>query len=78
MFKLSAPETPLSALSERQLRAATALVEAIIPGNETVRPADERTVAMTERVVEHVGPLALKAWIAAIEIADRAAILAKG
>lgn len=78
MFKLSAPETPLSALSERQLRAATALIEAIIPGNDTVRPADERTVAMTERVVEHVGPLALKAWIAAIEIADRAAILAKG
>lgn len=78
MFKLSPPETVASALSPAERRAAIALAEAILPGTPTLRSADERTVALTEQVVDHVSPVVARAWRGALLLLDRAAILGTG
>lgn len=78
MFKLSAPEIAPGALTEEQRRVAVALAEAILPGGETIRPGDERTVTRTEQVVDHVSPWATRLWVAALGLLDRAALLSTG
>jgi choline dehydrogenase-like flavoprotein len=78
VFTLTPPETTPSQLSPAQRRAAIALAEAIIPGSERVRPADERTVGLTEQVIEHVAPFLGRVWRNAILLLDRAATLSAG
>ncbi len=78
MFKLSPKEIERSALTPAQRRAAIAFAEAILPGSERIRPGDERTVALTEQVVEHLSPLVASVWRNGIVLLDRAAILSTG
>ncbi len=78
MFKLSPPETAPSALTPAQRRAALALAEAIVPGTDRIRSADERTVALTEQVVDHVSPVVSKVWRSALVLLDQAAVLTTG
>ena len=78
MFKLAPPETHASALTPAQRRAALAFAEAIVPGSDRVRPADERTVRLTEQVVEHVSPMASALWRNGLAALDRAAVLRTG
>lgn len=78
MFKLSPPDVAPSALSPEERRVALAIAEAILPGSPTIRPADERSLDLAERVIAHISPLALKAWIAGVSLLDRAAVLSTG
>lgn len=78
MFKLSPSAAQPSVLDAKQRRVAIALAEAILPGSEVVRPGDERTVALTEQVVDHVSPWATRLWTAAMGLLDRAALLSTG
>ncbi len=78
MFQLSPPEERSSALSPAQRRAALALAEAIIPGTDRIRPADERTVALTEQVVEHMSPMVAAVWRNGMAALDQAAVLRTG
>lgn len=78
MFKLAPPETQASALTPAQRRAALAFAEAILPGSERVRPADERTVGLTEQVVAHLSPMVGAIWRNGLALLDRAAVLSTG
>ncbi len=78
MLKLSTPEPAESGLSPDQRRAAIAFAEAIIPGTDRIRAADERTVARTEQVVEHMSPLVARVWRTGMAALDRAAVLRTG
>jgi len=78
VFKLAPPETKASALTPAQRRAALAFAEAIVPGSDRVRPADERTVGLTEQVVEHVSPWVSALWRNGLALLDRAAVLSTG
>jgi len=77
VFKLN-PTSTAEALGPSQRRAAIALAEAIIPGGPTIRPADERTVATLEQVVEHISPWATRVLASFVTILDRAAVLSTG
>lgn len=80
MFDLRLTETdaPDIGLDSDGRRAALALAEAILPGAPSVPAADERTLAHTFQVTEHVSPWATKALRGAIALLDRAAVLSTG
>lgn len=78
MFKLSSTKSEPTSLGPAQRRAALAFAEAIIPGSERIRPGDERTVALTEQVVEHISPLIARVWRSGLVLLDRAAMLSTG
>ncbi|HJL16935.1 MAG TPA: GMC family oxidoreductase [Sandaracinaceae bacterium LLY-WYZ-13_1] len=78
MFKLELSDHEPTVLDADQRRVAVALAEAILPGSERIRPADERTVAATEQVVDHISPWASRAFKAALGLLDRAAIPSTG
>jgi choline dehydrogenase-like flavoprotein len=78
VFKLNAPDPAPSLLSPDDRRVALALAEAILPGSATIRPGDERTLELAERVIAHISPLAVKGWMAGVQLLDRAAVLSTG
>src|SRR5271165_6817152 len=59
-------------------RAALALAEAMIPGSSTVPAADESTVARAQDVVRDLHPSLVRAWGAAQQAFDAAALAATG
>ncbi len=59
-------------------RAALALAEAIIPGSQTVPAADEATVARAQEVVRDLHPSLVRAWGAAQQGFDAAALASTG
>jgi choline dehydrogenase-like flavoprotein len=69
---------PPLTLTDEQRRRALAFAEAIIPGNDAIRAADERTLALTERVVEHASPWIAKLFGVGIDLLDNAALLSTG
>ncbi|MGF1468496.1 MAG: GMC family oxidoreductase [Sandaracinaceae bacterium] len=79
MLKLNlTPDERPSTLSEGQRRAALALAEAMIPPGRTFPGADERSLALTEGVLEHLSPWAVRAFGAAVTLIDQAAVLRTG
>ena len=71
-------ETEPLVLDDEQRRLAVAFAEAILPGTETVRPGDERTVALAEQVIEHVSPWATRIFTSFLTLLDRAAVPSTG
>jgi choline dehydrogenase-like flavoprotein len=59
-------------------RAALALAEAIIPGSPRVPAADEATVARAQEVVRDLHPSLVRAWGAALQAFDAAAVARTG
>lgn len=78
MFDLSYTESDAGVLDPEQRRLAVAFAEAILPGSDALRPADERTVARTEEVVEHVSPWATRVFASFLGLLDRAALPSTG
>lgn len=68
----------LSKFSPAELRAATALAEAMLPGSRLVRPADENLVAYVARVAHDVAPPLVKVFAKLATFLDRAAIARSG
>lgn len=64
--------------SPSEWAAAMALAEAIIPGGEHVRRADERTLADTVELLEHTFPQLSKVWGKSAQFFDHLAILGTG
>jgi choline dehydrogenase-like flavoprotein len=59
-------------------RAALALAEALIPGSSRLPAADEVTVRRTEELVGSLHPALLRAWDAAQQTLDTAAVARRG
>ncbi len=77
--KLSAPDVgspgPIS-LADRA--ASLAILEAMIPGSDTIPPADEATLARTEEIVHSVAPELVPAFRKAQRALSAAAVLSTG
>lgn len=78
MFDLNPPTDAPREPDAAARRAALALAEAIIPGDGTIRPADERTLAQTEVVLERISPWASRLFFGFASLLDRAAVLRTG
>jgi choline dehydrogenase-like flavoprotein len=65
-------------LSPEELKIGLAIAEAMIPGGGRVLPADERTVRYAAKVAFDTAPPALAAFVAALRLMDRAAIVWAG
>lgn len=78
MFKLDLDETEPNSSSAEYRRAALALAEAIVPGAEGIPPADERTLDLTEQVVAHLSPWAMRLFQTSVMLLDNAAVPAAG
>ena len=68
----------LSMLSPAEVRAATALAEAIIPGSERVRADDENLVAYIAHVAHDVAPPLVQAYAKLALLCENAAITRTG
>ncbi|MFK7985482.1 MAG: FAD-dependent oxidoreductase [Sandaracinaceae bacterium] len=77
VFKFD-PSPHAGILGPAQRRVALSFVEAILPGGYGVAPGDERTLALTEQVVDHLSPWAIKVFSAGLGTLDRAAVLSTG
>ncbi len=71
------PET-LARMDGADLRAALAIVEAMIPGSATIPGADERDVQLAHDVVRDFAPQLTKPWVLMHRTMDQAARLRTG
>ena len=78
MFRLDFDDLDPRPMRDLDRRRALAFAEAILPGNETIRPADERTVALVLQCAEHISPWATRALGGAMALLDRAAVVSSG
>ena len=69
---------PTSSLSVAELRTATALAEAILPGSRTVPGADESLVRRTEEIVREISPALVAVWKGMQRTLDAAAVAFTG
>lgn len=68
----------LSFLTPAEQRAATALVEAIVPGSAQIRAADENTVAKLLRVANDISPTLVPVIAKVVRLLDVAALAQTG
>jgi choline dehydrogenase-like flavoprotein len=70
--------TPPGPMSQADRAASLALLEAIIPGSDSIPPADEATLVRTEEVVQSVSPNLVPLFRKAQRALSEAAVLSTG